>query len=364
MKIICTQENLKNGLQTVSRIISSSNTLPILNNILLKTEQGQLQLSATNLEIGITTSVRCKVEEDGAVCVPAKILNDLVANLPNENITLETSGDEVVVATQFYRTVLKSLPSDEFPLIPSVDRQYTAKIPAADLRQALNQVSFAASTSDTQPEIAGVLVKKDAKGLRLVATDRYRLAEKIVSVSVDKFKNIIVPQRAVNELSRIIGNRNEDIELAFNDNQLSVTIGETIMVSRLVDGQYPEYEQIVPKSFNTIAITDRQALVNALKTTGIFSYTSHSVSLAYDSKDQVINISAASHDLGESRVQVPAQIDGPDGTVILNYRYVLDVLNAMTEAQVIIKIVDESAAVVFTPQKQTDYFYLVMPIKS
>ncbi len=365
MKIICTQENLKNGLTMVSRIISSSNTLPILNNVLLKTDQGQLQILATNLEIGITTTVRCKVEQEGSVCLPAKTLTDLINNLPNENVTLQDGENGVVVTTQNYKTVLKSLPSEEFPIIPTIEKQGSVVLPAQEFKRAIDQVSFSASNSETQPEVSGVLFKLNGSEGRLAATDRYRLAEKVISLPKSgPEKSIIIPHKSINELSRIIGGLDGDIELVLADNQLAAFFRETHLVTRLIDGQYPDYRQIIPASFSTAIITDRAALVNALKATGIFSYTTHSVSLAYDSGNQQIRISASSHDVGESVVEVPAQIDGPEGTVLLNYRYVLDVLQAVASEQVVIKVVNDTAPVVFAPQGQQDYLYLVMPIKS
>ncbi len=365
MKVICTQENLQSGLQTVVRIISPSNTLPILNNVLLKTNQGQLQISATNLEIGITTMVRCKVEEEGDICLPAKTLNELVNNLPNENVTISSSENSVVVATEHYKTSLKGLPSEEFPLIPAVEKKNNTTLPAQQFKQAIDQVSFAASNSETQPEISGVLVKPEGNKAKLVATDRYRLAEKIIPLPKTlPTKSVIIPQRTVNELSRIIGGREAELELVFGDNQLAAFFQDTSVVTRLIDGQYPPYEQIIPKSFTTAIIIDRIPLMNALKATGIFSYTTHSVSMFYDPANQQVRVAAASHDVGESTVEVSAQIDGPEGSVLLNYRYVLDALNALTSEQVIIKVVNDEVAVVFTPQGQTDYLYLVMPIKA
>ncbi|HYV33380.1 MAG TPA: DNA polymerase III subunit beta, partial [Candidatus Limnocylindria bacterium] len=186
MKIICTQENLKSGLATVGRIISSTNTLPILNNLLIKTENGLLKISSTNLEIAITTTVRCKIEEDGGVTVTSKTLVDLVNNLPNKNITFQTKENELLIETENYHTSVKTLPMEEFPLIPTVEGKNTLNLDSQELKKALDQVVFAASTNQTQPEMSGILFSKSSGELRVAATDRYRLAERKMVLPQDQ----------------------------------------------------------------------------------------------------------------------------------------------------------------------------------
>jgi DNA polymerase-3 subunit beta len=366
MKVICTQENLKSGLFIVSRIISQSSTLPILNNILLKTENGQLQISATNLEVAVSTVIRCKVEEDGEICVFARTVSDLVNNLPNKNITLESSNGTLKIETENYHTTIKTLPADEFPLIPKIEEKGSIIVGSGELKKALDQVIFAASTNQTQPEISGVVLKVSDTALKIAATDRYRLAERKLSFSKNTLgtKEVIVPHKTVAELSRIIGNQETEVTIVMSETQISIHLDQTEIVSRLIDGSYPPYEEIIPDSFSTTITTPRQGLVNALKTSGIFSQNNNSVKLEYSSDDQKLSILSGSQELGESDVNLPSQVDGSSGFVILNHRYILDCLNGIDEDAVLIKITNETTATVITPEKSDNYIYLVMPIKS
>jgi DNA polymerase III subunit beta len=362
MKVVCTQENLRNGLQVVGRIISSSNTLPILNSVLLKTENGQLKLSTTNLELAINTVIRCKVEQEGSVSVPAKTLGDLINNLPNTNITLEAQDTEVAVSTEHYNTKLKTLPSEEFPLIPVVENGQTIEFKPDELKQALDSVIFSASTSETQPEISGVYLHGSG-GLKLVATDRYRLAEKTLTENVS-LTGVIIPQKTAVELSRIISGQTQAVKVMITENQISVTADETQLISRLIDGQYPDYQQIIPEEFASTITVGRAELAAALKTSSIFSRVTGSITMKYEVENQMLRITAVSHDVGESTIDLNVEITGESGNIILNFRYVLDALNSMSAENVVIKVVNESAPVIFVPQGDNSYVYLVMPIKS
>jgi DNA polymerase III subunit beta len=364
MNIVCTQENLKNGLMVVGRVIGTSSTLPILNNILLRTEEGQLKLSATNLELAVTTVVRCKIEEEGAGCVPAKIVNELVGALPATNITLVTVDAELLVTADHYTSKVKTLPTEEFPLIPVVERTYVVALPGQVLKQGLEQVLFAVSTSQTQPEISGVLLSLRDRVLTFVATDRYRLAEKRLQLPrAEGLKDVIIPAKTAQELVRIIGNYDHVVEVVLGETQIAVTVGDTTLVSRLVDGQYPDYEQIIPTEFTTQIVVPTAALVNAVKASAIFSRSNQSITMEYQQATQRIVIFAVSHEVGESRIEVPAVIEGSSGTIICNYRYLLEALAGRKEERVRIQIMNDTAPVLLGPDGDAEYRYLVMPIK-
>lgn len=367
MKIICTQENLKAGLATVGRIISSANTLPILNNILIKTENGTLKIFSTNLEIAITTQVRCKVEEEGEVTVVGKTINELVTNLPNKNIILQTqNNNELKIETENYHTSIKTLPAEEFPLIPKVEGKNTIIIDSQELKNSIDQVVFAASNNQTQPEISGVYFSQEKNTLKIVATDRYRLAEKklLVERGVDGHQEAIIPQKTVLEISRIISNQKSVVEMVFSETQVSATINETQIISRLVDGQYPDYNQIIPHEFSTTTITQKQSLINALRTTAVFSQNNNSVSLTFDPEKQTLVLKAESTDLGNSSVELPSKIDGKQESIILNHKYVLDCLSSTETSNVIIKVNNDNSPSLIVPEEKDNYLYLVMPIKS
>lgn len=363
MKIICTQDNLKAGLAQVSRVVGSSQTLPVLNNVLLQTENGQLKISATNLEMGISTIIRCKIEQEGGVCLSAKVLSDLVNNLPNENITIEVGDSETLVATERYQTKIKHLPVDEFPLIPSVEDAQSISVPANELKSSIDSVSFAASTSETQPELSGVLFKFEENKLTITATDRYRLGEVSMLVNNQLQQTVIIPQRSVLELSRLLATATDNIQLHISSTQIAVTVNDTYLVTRLIDGQYPEYAQIIPTESGTVINLQHKDLLSALKTSGIFSRGAGSIVIDYNVEKQIIQAKSSSQGVGESVIDVPAKITGNSGSVIMNYRYILDLLVNTQNDSINMHVIDDTNPVVFRPEANASYLYLIMPIR-
>jgi DNA polymerase III subunit beta len=363
MTIICTQENLRTGLQQVSRIVGSSQTLPILNNVLLQTENGQLKISATNLEMGMSTSIRCKIEKEGGVCIAAKVLLDLVNNLPNENIRIDVGENETAVTTDRYQTKIKHLSIEEFPLIPAVEDGVVISVRADELKEALDSVSFAASSSETQPEISGVSVKFEGNKMVITATDRYRLAEMNLAVQSQASRAFIIPQRSILELSRLLSTTSELVHLNISPTQMAVSVNDTYLVTRLIDGQYPEYAQIIPTESGTVITLEHSELLSALKTSGIFSRGAGSVTMAIDSENQIIHIMSSSQGVGESVVDIPCKVQGESSSVIMNYRYMLDLLTNTNPTSLDIHVIDDTNPVVFRPQGKTNYLYLIMPIR-
>ena len=366
MKIICTQENLKLGLSTIGRIISSSNSLPILNNILIKTENGVLKISSTNLEIAITTQIRCMVEENGAITVVGKTLSDLVNNMPNQNISIQTGELNLVINSDNYHTQIKTMPMEDFPLIPALDNGTVLIIDAQELKNAIDNVVFATSTNQTQPEISGVLLSTEGAVMKIVATDRYRLAEKSVKLKQkpNSDQMVIIPQKTMAELSRIINGQSGDVEIMISANQVGVTFKDTQIISRLVDGQYPDYKQIIPTEFLTTATVKKQALVSGLKAAAVFSQNNNSVKFSFLAKTQKLVLTAESGDLGKSEIELEAAMEGVGGEIVFNHRYVMDCLSGLDSEGVLVKIIDDNSPGLILPEGKNDYLYLVMPIKS
>ncbi|QQS22918.1 DNA polymerase III subunit beta [bacterium] len=363
MKVIITQENLKNGLQTVSRVVGNSSTLPILNNVMLETDNGLLKISGTNLETGISTYVRCKVESEGGICVGVKTISDLINSLPSENITLESGELETAITTDNSNVKIKHLPTEDFPLIPKIEDSNLVKMNALELKSALDQVIFASSTSETQPEISGVLFWFGGENVLITATDRYRLAEKKIPYQGSVDLKIIIPHRSASEISRLLTGLDGEVEISVTTTQLAFNLENTYIVTRLVDGSYPDYQQIIPDTHNTTVIFDRNDLNSALKTSSVFSKGSGSITINYDSEKNTMQLNSVSHDLGESKVDVVCRITGPSGTLVVNYRYLTDFLNNLNTDTLVMKIIDENEPITFVPESDTSYLYLVMPIK-
>ncbi|HBI00451.1 MAG TPA: DNA polymerase III subunit beta [Flavobacterium sp.] len=363
MKIIITQENLRNSLAVVSRVVGSSSTLPILNNIMLETDNGLLKVSGTNLETGISTYVRCSVEKEGGVCIGVKTITDLINSLPSGNITLESKENETLITTEHTKLSIKHLPTEDFPLIPKIDESSKIKISSTELKSALDQVVFSASNSETQLEISGILFWFGEENVLITATDRYRLAEKSIPYQGKIDYKIIIPHRSAQEISRLITNLNEDVEISVTGTQLSLALENTYLVTRLIDGQYPDYQQIIPDQSNVNIIIDRQELLSALKTTSVFSRGTGSINLDYNAETNIIKLFSEAHDLGQGAVEILCKISGSSGQLVINYRYLLDFLNNLNSETLVMKIIDSNGPVTFVPENSEKYLYLVMPIK-
>ncbi len=361
MKIICTQENLKNGLLATTKIITSNNTLPILNNILLKTENGQLKIYSTNLEMAVSAKVRCKIENEGQTTIQAKTFQDLVNNLTGENIELTALAGEVCIKTDNQEFKLKTLPAEEFPTVPETTKTPKLNIKSSELKQALMQSVYAVSLNQTQPEISGVFMSSTSGEVVVVATDRYRLVER--KLAGPEFPSVIIPHKTIQEVIRILSGFVGEVGVVIEENQIFFNIGEVLLISRLVDGQYPDYKSIFPESFISQVVVDKEKLQNALRTTALLSQSTNSVRLEFLTSKQQIILSSQSEGLGSGVASLDCEVKGQDGSLLLNYKYVLDFLSQVEEAQIELKINNDSSPAVFSPLGSKQYNYLVMPIK-
>src|SRR4030042_2504829 len=278
MNLSCLQENLSQGLNIVSHISDKNTSLPILNNILIKTENKNIKLISTNLEIGINCAIRGKVEEDGEITIPGRIFADYISLLPNDKVNIELKGDEAHINCNNYSTKIKGNPSSDFPLIPSIKKEESASVEVAisDLRSAAQQVIFAIAPNEARPEISGIYISAKDNSLTLAATDSFRLAEKKIKITARKNGdelNTIIPYKTLNELGRILSSlgRNDEMEeeetvsIYITDNQIFFSCKNIELISRTIDAKYPDYGQIIPTEFKTTAVMDVKTLANAVK---------------------------------------------------------------------------------------------------
>lgn len=374
MKLISVQENLKKGLSIVSHGTGKNINLPILNNILIKAHKNSVELISTNLEIGIIHKLRGKVEEEGEFTVDAKIITDYVNLLPSENVEIEDINDELKIECENYKTKIRGESAKEFPLIPTVDQSNYYSCGVSDLKKALNSVVFAVSNSENRIELSGVLFDFNDNRLIMVATDSYRLAERYVNVKASGDfidQKLIVPARTVQELLRILSSYNSEdlafeqngaVRISISDNQILFTIDSVDLVSRLINGQYPDYKQIIPDKNKTEVIVNKSDLLRAVKAAAIFSKIGiNDINLEF--KNSKIIISASSGQSGESRVDLDAEITGIDNEVAINYRYLIDGLNNIDSEKVKMKMVSGNTPCIITSEKEDSYLYVVMPIR-
>ncbi|HBA36280.1 TPA: DNA polymerase III subunit beta [Candidatus Falkowbacteria bacterium] len=372
MRFIGLQENLKRGLNIVGHATAKNINLPILNNILIKVEGGNIELVSTNLEIGVVHQVRGKIEKDGQFTVDAKLITEYV-NLLNsgEKVKVEVKESELAVECGNYKTKIKGEEAKEFPLIPTIPKDNPYVCQADDLKRALNSVVFAVATSENRVELTGVLFSFIKNRLSLAATDSYRLAEKEIAALADESSaehKVIVPAKTIQELLRILNNFDSgniegtpEIKIYLSDNQILFTIDSVSLISRLVNGHYPDYKQIIPAQSQMEAIIERTELLRAVKAAALFSKTGlNDVTLNFN-KNKVI-VSASSGASGESQIEVAAEVSGGDNEITINFRYLLDGLNNIDDDRVKIGLLNDKQPFLLKPEKDNNYLYIVMPI--
>lgn len=366
MHIICLQENLKQALNAVERIIGRNLTLPILNNLLLMIENNKLKISSTNLEIGINYWVPVKTENKGSITVPAKLINDFVSNLPNKKIELKTKDKELEVRCERFKAVFKGMSADDFPIIPKIKGESLIKIKSAILKEGLEQVVGMASYSDTRPEISGIYMKFEENNIKLAATDSFRLAEKNIEIEKNKKlkgQQMIIPQRTIQELIRILGEKDYEVEIVFSNNQILFDLGHAQIISRLIEGQYPNYQQIIPNITKTQVMLGRLELINNIRVASLFSGKINDVKVFIKPKNSLVEISAKDTDLGENKSQINAEIHGEELEVFFNFRYLLDGLNSIYSDKVTLGFNESATPVLIRPVGDINYSYVIMPIK-
>jgi len=370
------QENLKQGLFFVGHIAGKNVNLPILNNVMIRASRGGVKLISTNLEIGITHNIRGKIEKEGEYTVDSRLVTDYVGFLPNQKVNISQKETSILITCGNYKTKIKGQPTEDFPLIPTInkDKYYSLKID--EFKKALSQVVFAVSANESRMELSGVCFVFSNNKLILAATDSYRLAEKEVNVKASRSGDdlkIIIPAKALQELIRIlsglseggdVGNNNEEIKFYISDNQILFTIKSTEMVSRLIEGQYPDYKQIIPGISKTTTIVNRLELIRAVKASSLFSKSGiNDINLDFPANKNQVVISSASGQAGESYTTLEAKIKGEDNGIIVNYNYLLDGLNNIEGENVKIEIVDNNTPCILRSEKDKNYLYIIMPIK-
>src|SRR4051794_27553472 len=364
------QENLARGLAVVSRAVSTRGTLPVLANVLLRTEDGGLKLTATNLEIGITYWVPGKIETDGATTVPARLFADLVSSLPgSERVDLELQGADVLhVRAGRFATHIKGIDAEEFPAIQTAGERPTTRIAQKVLRRALGETIFAAASDEARPILTGVLARFEGDKLTLAAADNYRIAVKTIPIlDAVTETSVVVPARAFNELARVLADVDEPVEvvLAGGRNQILFHLDGIDLVSRLIDGQFPNYQQVVPTAHTTRAVLDREELLRAVRPAALIAHESANIVKLQVSADGEPGITvSANAEVGDHVGQVEAGVEGDGTTIAFNARYLADVLTNVTADQFALELNGPLSPGVFKPVGDDHYIPLVMPVRT
>lgn len=364
MRLSILQEDLFKATNIVTRFVSSRAQLPILSNILLDTNGGKLRLVATNLEMGISLSVGAKVDEVGSLTVPAKMFLDLIANLPPGKILLEATQDKLQISAQSFSADLSGIPALEFPNVPSIVPPEQFVLPIEVLQQITAQVSFASSEDETRPQLTGVLLLVDEK-LKAVATDGFRLSLKEFELKLDSTnKKFLVPAKALVELTKIIGNEAGSVKVAILEKEGQMIFGadDTVLTGRLLEGEFPDFNRIFPRTHNFEARIGKEDLFRAVKSASVFARESASVA-KMTLTDGKVTVSSESAGYGKDEATLDAKTEGGEVTIAFNYRYVLEFLASVKGEEILFQTEASDKPGVFKDSKDETYTHLIMPVR-
>ncbi len=373
MRLSCLQENLNRGLNIVSRAVATKTTLPITNNVLLASDKSRLKLVATNLEMAISCWIGAKIEEEGAITVPHRLLTEFINSLPNDkiDITLSLQTKTIGLKCARFEARISGVDAKDFPPIPKIDDGITTKIEVEALRQGISQVAFAAASEESRPVLTGVNAELDGNLLTLAAADGFRLAvyKLPLAAPVSQKTEVIIPARTLAELSRLAAEQEEVVELTVNPNksQALFRLKDTELVSQLIQGTFPQYAQLIPQSYNTRVVVDVAEFLRATKTASIFARDGSGivrlvVAPCREAAPGKITVSARSEEIGDDVGEIDADVEGEEAKIAFNGKYLTDVLSVLREPKVALEITNPSSPGVVRPVGVDNYIHVVMPM--
>lgn len=365
MEFTVTQENFAKALSVVGRSTTSKAGLPILSNILLRTDNSRLLVAATNLELASTTRIGAKIVAPGAVTIPAKIITEYVANLPNKPIDVRVVNDNVTLHCEGYSSTIRGVASDDFPELPSIDdkKSLTYEISANEFKHAAQQVVFACSSDQTRPVLTGVFWSSHAGSLYIVGTDGYRLAERRLTETKSDIE-AIVPASTIQEVTRILSDTSSSIHILFDETQVRFRVDDSEITSHLIDGKYPDYRQLIPKKSDTNINVNKDDLLRTTKIAGLFARDiGGSVTMSADKDSQKLTINSISSDVGENSTTLDATVDNSN-QIALNSRYLNEALNVIGSRMVTIAFSSKLSPITINGDEKSNYTHIIMPLKS
>jgi DNA polymerase III subunit beta len=364
MKIECIKEQLEEALVKADKIAGKNTTLPVLSGFYLDAHQNTLTIKATNLDLGISIQIPVKVTEPGVVVIPAHVITSFVSSLTKDrNITLSTKDQVVEIKTNSTKTNLKTLPSEEFPIIPEVGEDNVFTIPARDFVFGIKSVIYAAAAGSVKPELSSIAVTHEGDYLTFAATDSFRLAEKKVRIKkMPHFKQILIPQKNALEIIKIFDKGEEEISISIEEHQLALRSGGVYLTSRIIEGNFPDYRQIIPKQTTTSAVVLKQDLINSLKTSLIFSDSFNQLTLKLNPIAKSFEIETRNSTLGENTHNVDAVIEGEEITINVNHRYFTDCFQSLMADSITLSFSGQAKPILVSGIGDTSFLYLVMPM--
>jgi DNA polymerase-3 subunit beta len=369
MKFIVIKDNFKKGISAVEKITGENLNLPILKNILIETDNNKIKITSTNLEVSITSFVLGKIIEAGKITAPTDLVSNLINNIESERLNIEKKGNKIQIKTDNYEALIQGLPADDFPITPKIKNQEEfLEIKSEILKDALNQVLISAQFSDLRPELNSVLVDFSLNSMKLATTDSFRLSEKIINS--DKFNTnykkgfkILIPLKTAKEVVRIL-NDGEPVKIYNDGNQVLFKTEQLEFLSRLIDGNFPDYGAIIPQKFNMEMFINKEDFLRALKLVGVFGSKNSEVKIIPQENKKVVELTSSDQSLGENRYILPAKIQGKHKEIIFNWRYVVDVLRVLKNDEVFLGVNDDNEPAQIKSVGDASYFYILKPIAS
>lgn len=364
MKIECIKEQLEEAFNKADKIAGKNMTLPVLSGFYLDAHQNTLLIKATNLDLGISISVPVKVTEPGNVVVPAHIITSFISSLSRDrNITMNTKDQVLEVKTSSTKTNIKTLPSEEFPIIPEVGDDSAFTMPTRDLVFGIRSVIYAAAVGSIKPELSSISITHEGEYLVFAATDSFRLAEKkIRTKKAPHFKQILIPQKNALEIIKVFDRGEEEISISIEEHQMAMRSNGVYLTSRIIEGTFPDYRQIIPKQTTTSATLLKQDLINSLKTSLIFSDSFNQLTLKLNPVSKEFQIESRNSTVGESVHSLDAVLEGDELSINVNHRYFTDCFQSLTTDSLTLSFSGQAKPIVVQGVGDTSFLYLVMPM--
>ena len=367
MKLKVNQEDLYQGIQRANKAVSSKTTLPILSGILLATEDNKIKLVGTDLEIGIECFVEAEVISAGEIVLPAKYLTKIIRELPKEEIVLTTedSNNTAQIKCGHSQFNIHGSPTDEFPLLPEVESGVNFSLSEEKLKAIIDQIEFAVSDDESKPFLNGGLMIIEEGKIKVAATDTYRLAYREDEIDFDDLEvdEIIIPSKTLSELSKLLSDTEDEVNISVTENQTLFNFSGISIVSRLIEGQFPNYEQVIPDQNTTTAVVDKQSLLNATKRAALLAKQDSNI-IKINLKSDKLIITANTPEVGQAYEEVPIELEGEETEIAFNARYLIDCLKVISDEKVNLELSGSLSPGVIKTKTEYEYTYVIMPVRS
>ncbi len=364
MKIECIKEQLEETLNKADKIAGKNITLPVLSGLYFEAKQNLLSIKATNLDLGISIALPVKVVEPGVVVVPAHIISSFISSLSKDkNININNKNQVLEIKTSLTKTSIKTLPSEDFPIIPEISDDKSFSIPARDFIFGIKSVIYAAATGSIKPELSSISITHEGEFLIFATTDSFRLAEKKIRIKkIPHFKQILLPQKNAMEIIKIFDKGEEEISISIQEHQMALRSQNVYLTSRIIEGTFPDYKQIIPKETSSKAVLLKQDLINSLKTSLIFSDNFNQLTLKLSSKNKSFEIESKNSNVGESIHTVEAVVEGDDISINVNHRYFTDCFQSITTDSISLNFSGQAKPIIVQGVGDSSFLYIVMPM--